>query len=689
MTKSESSNNKNLSTGNDLGKTISRVLTLVTQANHQEVVGETLDILLKEFQSDRIFIGDLDKEKNNVNYFFTRKKENASPITEELIDLLKKGSLPWWAKSLKLGKEVIISNTLDMPEEAEQEKGIFPASQIKSTLAVPTYYGGVINGFIGLDHVNEQYTWTNKDVELLRMYAHIISITIEHARLENEIASSKKEVINSDRKFQIIFDELSTGVILLDAEGLIVDINQSGIEMFGTTREELIGLEMMNCPALPEELIASMAPENASEEYNDTFAYDFDLIRETNFYKTSFVGVRYLRIKGMTLLDDNNEILGFIAIMIDDTDDYLKNEMIQANLAKLKVAIDTGESLIWEYDTQSGFFNIEFTAEDSKSEHILYLKTNKINSIDEFHSTVYKEDQEYFFSQFQQLLQGKIDNYTISYRCSLEDRIFWFHSNIRTYKYNEDGTPHKIIGYTINTTELREQELELVKVKEADKLKSAFMANMSHEIRTPLNAIVGFSNLLAEQNKSEDNIELADLINKNNEILLNIVHDVLDFSKMESGSFDYYKTDTDIKEICQEAITPYLSRSDNQVRFIFNDSLPSVKLYTDKNRILKVINHFLSNAYKFTKKGSVTLSYEITTDQFVRVSVTDTGIGMAEEDQKHIFDKFFKVDTFQQGVGLGMPISKNIVEALGGEIGLYSKEGQGSTFWFTLPVNEN
>lgn len=236
--------------------------------------------------------------------------------------------------------------------------------------------------------------------------------------------------------------------------------------------------------------------------------------------------------------------------------------------------------------------------------------------------------------------------------------------------------------------ERRKSELELQKVREADLLKSAFLANMSHEIRTPLNAIVGFSNIMAETDDAEERRNFQDIINKNNDLLLQLISDILDFSKIESGVLSFQKANMDLKEICSEVAILYTTNPNpaSSIKFIYDASQHSeISLYTDAQRVIQVLSNLITNAYKFTHTGSITLSYRIENKK-VRISVRDTGIGIAPKYHNEIFQRFIKVDNFSQGTGLGLPICKTIIEALDGEIGMCSKSGEGSTFWFTLPL---
>lgn len=261
-------------------------------------------------------------------------------------------------------------------------------------------------------------------------------------------------------------------------------------------------------------------------------------------------------------------------------------------------------------------------------------------------------------------------------------------NTIRLLITNPDpGASPLLLVMLWDVTEQRQNELDLIKAREADKMKNAFIANMSHEIRTPLNAIVGFSRLLIETDNNSEQQEYMTIIENNSDLLLQLINDILDFAKIESGTLKYNFSYVDLKDICHEVYVSQSLKMTSDVALLFNgDMLPSVRIQTDAQRIEQVLLNLLSNAIKCTNQGFVSLSYELK-EQYVRVSVTDTGIGIAKEKLQTIFERFVKLDDYSQGTGLGLSICKMIVGKLGGEIGVESQEGKGSTFWFTLPLN--
>lgn len=235
---------------------------------------------------------------------------------------------------------------------------------------------------------------------------------------------------------------------------------------------------------------------------------------------------------------------------------------------------------------------------------------------------------------------------------------------------------------------LDEYEAKAHEAEQASKMKSLFLANMSHEIRTPLNAIEGFSRVMCETDSQEERSKYMEIIESNNARLLTLINEILDLSRVESGEVAIKKTMTDLNEICKNLQNTFKFRCPEAVQMVWNKPNMVVTLNTDANRLMQVFSNLISNALKHTSKGSITYGYRLISDgQEVEFFVSDTGSGIAPEDMEHIFKSYVSKDaeTMQNGYGLGLPLSKIIVEKLGGNITVSSTLGEGSTFRFVLP----
>ena len=244
------------------------------------------------------------------------------------------------------------------------------------------------------------------------------------------------------------------------------------------------------------------------------------------------------------------------------------------------------------------------------------------------------------------------------------------------------------VGYYIHILKRAHQRMKeaQLKAEEANQLKSAFLANMSHEIRTPLNAIVGFSNLLSMVEDKEEMLEYAGIIETNTELLLQLINDILDMSKIESGMYDFHVTQVDANQLMSEVEqVAHLRIRTDEVSLSFAERLPQCVFHTDKNRLIQVLTNLVVNAIKFTSQGEIQIGYRLQDAHTLYFYVSDTGCGMSAEQCEHVFERFVKYNTFIQGTGLGLSICKMIIEKLGGEIGVQSESGKGSVFWFTLP----
>lgn len=363
-----------------------------------------------------------------------------------------------------------------------------------------------------------------------------------------------------------------------------------------------------------------------------------------------------------------------------ETGEMKRRQELEENKLQLDFTLDAAQIISWEYNPDTRIF---YSPRSTVFEGMTI-------SLDEYLSFVDLEDRDLLRKGLEDLACGKIHVMEVQIRTmvpALGDR--WFEMHAVPYGRNENGKIRKLIGLRRDITDLKMTN-ELIrlrnKAEEGNRLKSAFLANMSHEIRTPLNAIVGFSNLIAMAEEPDEIGEYVKIIETNNELLLQLVNDILDLSKIEAGQMDFNYSAVDLSEIFNNLQQVYKSRVKDGVDLVCH--LPSVAcvIHSEKNRLTQVLSNFLSNACKYTSEGSITMGYE-RIGAILRFYVADTGKGLAEENIPHVFERFAKFDSFVQGTGLGLSICESIIQSLDGKIGVDSELGKGSTFWFTIPYN--
>jgi len=305
---------------------------------------------------------------------------------------------------------------------------------------------------------------------------------------------------------------------------------------------------------------------------------------------------------------------------------------------------------------------------------------------------VHPDDRDRMKQLLARLERGEITSCADEVRVIRPDEpMRWLMTHVicRDYRPEEGVIDLACVNYDITKLKRTEEELREAKerAEESNKLKSAFLANMSHEIRTPLNAIVGFSELLANENRDETRREYTDIILRNNTLLLQIISDVLDLARIESGRMDIERTQFDARDLCREIADSLRLQRRPGVELRVEEGLPELFITEYRQGLAQVLNNFTRNALKFTGKGSVTIGFRRIPGH-IRFYVRDTGIGIAPEDRERIFERFVKLDTFTQGTGLGLSICKSIAEQLGGSVGVDSVTGEGSCFRIDIPSGE-
>ncbi len=379
---------------------------------------------------------------------------------------------------------------------------------------------------------------------------------------------------------------------------------------------------------------------------------------------------------------------------LDSTELHNAQQMLSATNHKLSMALEVANIVPWKWNLKAHTILCDLNRPIAMAAMPGEIGEEQLSVSDEqYFAKIIKEDRDRVICAYRNLAEGKVEKVKEEYRVLANDgqhwQIDWVEAQAAVETRDADGKPLTLVGSSLVITERKKMEEELLTAKdraeESNKLKSAFLANMSHEIRTPLNAIIGFSNILASVEEEQEKQEYINIIESNNTLLLQLISDILDLSKIEAGTLEFCYSNAELNDIITEieSATRYRTEA-NGVQLIAERGLPSCPIYTEKNRLMQVLNNLLNNAAKFTKQGSITFGYELR-DKQLYFYVTDTGSGIPADKVDAIFGRFVKLNSFAQGTGLGLSICQTIVEHMGGKIGVNSEEGKGSTFWFTLP----
>lgn len=648
-----------------------------------QVVNKTLGDLLHQFLGDRIYIFEINRKEQRQDCTYEVTAEGISKEQEFLSNIPWDPST-WWNHQIAERRAIILNTLDDMPEEAAEYRQTLEMQDIKSLMVVPLISKEEVWGYMGIDMVRTQRSWSNVDYQCFSSLANIISICIELRKSELQAKEDRLALDNSEKILRNIYKNLPAGVELYDKDGYLVDINDKELEIFGLSdKHEALGVNLFDNPNIPLEVKERL---RAKEDVNFSINYDFSKINQ--YVDSRRNGIINLTTKVTALYDSQNRFINYLFINIDTTETTNAYTKIQE--------FENLFLLIGDY-AKVGFAHFNVLTRDGYAQDTWYRNLGEKEGIPMpqvigVYAHVVPEDQAVLKNFVREVKEGKASSLRKEVRvCRENGKYTWTSINVMVRDYRpQDGIIDMLcINYDI--TPLKETEQKLIiardKAEELDRLKSAFLANMSHEIRTPLNAIVGFSSLLAETDSRSERQEYIKIVQENNELLLQLISDILDLSKIEAGTFNFVYTNVDVNETCSEIIKSMGMKVSKGVELVFGELFPECYIYMDKNRFTQVISNFINNALKFTQQGSITLGYEQVSHQKIKFYVRDTGMGIPEEKQKSVFERFVKLNTFVQGTGLGLSICKSIVSQMGGEIGVDSTEGVGSCFWFTHPYH--
>lgn len=580
-------------------------------------------------------------------------------------------TLPWSTRKIQNFYPVLINNLDELPAEAAEEKRYLQLRGSLSLILIPLVIKNKAWGYIGIDIMDRNRLWSLEDYQWFSSIANIISIITKMARINEALDRGEKLLRN-------IYTNIPVGIELYDKDGYLVDINKKDVEIFGLrSPKDALGVNIFDNPVIPSDVLDKMRNK---KPVSFRLSYPFTKVVSSNYYPTRKEGAIDLLTKVCMLYNNKGELINYLFINLDNTDKTIAYNRIEE--------FEYFFTLVSRY-AKVGYAKFDLLTREGYAISQWYQNLGEkdgkpLSEIIGIYEAVHPEDRAVMLDFFEKVKNGEATSIRKELRIKTDGGWKWIRVNVMRNPQSNDPDKLEMICVNYDITELKETEQQREKAEELDRLKSAFLANMSHEIRTPLNAIVGFSTLLVDTDDRGEQQQFVGIIQKNNELLLQLISDILDLAKIEANTIEFKPVEINLKDFLEEIVRSMSIKVDEGVTLGCVSGLEPCVFSFDQIRLTQLLANFVNNAIKYTEHGSIMLGYEIRPTE-IEFSVTDTGVGMNEEVRTHVFDRFYKGNDFKQGTGLGLSICKSIVEQMKGKIGVRSEVGKGSCFWFSLP----
>ena len=659
-------------------RTLSKTLEKLTQSDDiQEVFHDVLSDVREYYNAGRVVI--MQTIEGNTDYQECLSEVDA-PGVRSVMDSVG-GTFAkrrWRYERLERGESIIFDDVFELKDGPGTQRELFRQLGVRSHIAVPIPNTNPLTGFLAIDIMDRTFQWTEQDEILLK---DIASLIMTWRKLQN-----KNKRIQEDYIYQHnVIDKIPVGLVLYAPDGSLTYANKLALKTFGMTSPDKVkNFNLFDSRILSEEEKQMIRDR---ELFDTTFEYGYGTPPTQSDYGAKeyiYVMARYSKLR-----DSNGKLLSYLGAYVDRTHETNTANRVKELDGFVSVCADFAHLGFARVNAVDGIgygtrqwvrnFNIDNDQQNhSYPETLAGLHPDDMQKIFDFRKRVLTDPTATLRTRLRVKKNDGTDGWDYL-------RIY---SVVTRFDPCEGIVETSSITHSINHQVEMEQSLIKAKneAEKADHLKSAFLANMSHEIRTPLNVIVGFSQLLCgDYVEKKDKPEVMNIIESNNTLLLQLIGDILDLAKLEAGTLDFSLKDTDVNEVCNTVAASIKMRIRSGVELQIDCPEKDCHITSDPNRLRQVLINFSTNAAKFTDHGHIRIGYRLVGSDRIHFCVKDTRRVIEKYKLPQVVNRFAKLNNTEQGNGLGLQISKEIITRLGGEIGVESEEGKGSTFWCEIP----